>query len=61
VAFDCGLIGPLGYSADVSRTFRCGPGRPTEKQRTLYKLAYENIQQSLALIKPGITFKELSD
>jgi Xaa-Pro dipeptidase len=61
VAFDCGLVGPLGYSADVSRTFRCGPGRPTEKQRGLYKLAYENIQQNLELIKPGISFKELSD
>ena len=60
VAFDYGLVGPLGYSADISRTFRCGPGRPTEKQRGLYKLAYGNIQQNLELIKPGISFKELS-
>ena len=26
VAFDCGLVGPFGYSADVSRTFLCEPG-----------------------------------
>ena len=61
VAFDCGLVGPLGYSADVSRTFRCGPGRATEKQRTLYKLAHENIQHNLQLVKSGISFKELSE
>ena len=61
VAFDCGLVGPMGYSADVSRTFRCGPGRPTDKQRTLYKLAYDNIQSNLALVKAGVSFKELSD
>ena len=30
VPFDCGLIGPFGYSADISRTFFCEPGTPTD-------------------------------
>ena len=61
VAFDCGLIGPFGYSADVSRTFHCKPGKPTDTQKRLYQLAYENIQRNLALIKAGMTFRELSE
>jgi len=61
VAFDCGLIGPYGYSADVSRTFFCGPGAPTDQQRRLYQLAYENIQRNLELVKAGVTFRELSE
>ena len=61
VAFDCGLVGPFGYSADVSRTFLCEPGRPTEAQRTLYRLAYENIQRNLELVKAGVSYRELSE
>ena len=60
VAFDCGLIGPYGYSADISRTFFCEPGRPTDYQKRLYALAHENIQKNLELVKAGVTFKELS-
>ena len=60
VAFDCGLIGPHGYSADVSRTFFCEPGRPSAHQKQLYSLAYENIQKNLELVKAGVTFAELS-
>ena len=61
VAFDCGLIGPFGYSADISRTFFCEPGRPSDAQRRLYGLAYENIQRNLELIKAGVSFRELSE
>ena len=61
VAFDCGLVGPFGYSADVSRTFFCEPGAPTGAQKRLYRLAYENIQRNLELIKAGVSFRELSE
>ena len=61
VAFDCGLVGPMGYSADVSRTFFCEPGLPSDHQRTLYQLAYENIHRNLELVKAGISFRELSE
>ena len=61
VAFDADMVGPFGYCADVSRTFFCGPGKPTDAQRTLYKLAYEEIQHNAALIKPGVSFRELPE
>lgn len=61
VAFDADMVGPFGYCADVSRTFFCGPGKPSDAQRTLYKLAYEEIQHNATLIKPGVSFRELAE
>ena len=61
VAFDCGLVGPFGYSADVSRTFFCEPGTPSDAQKRLYQLACENIQRNLELIKAEVSFREVSE
>lgn len=61
VAFDCDMMGPFGYTADISRTFHCGPGRPTPAQRDLYKRAYEEVQHNMPLIRPGLTFREFSE
>ena len=61
VAFDADMVGPFGYCADVSRTFFCGPGRPTDAQRHLYKLAYEEIQHNLSLVKAGVAFREMTE
>jgi Xaa-Pro aminopeptidase len=61
VGFDCGMVGPYGYTADVSRTFLCPPGKPTREQRRLYRTAREQIEHNLALIRPGLSFRELCD
>ena len=61
VAFDTDLIGPFGYCADISRTFFCEPGQPTDLQRRVYQYAYEELHYNIDLIKPGLTYKELSD
>ncbi|KIC09105.1 hypothetical protein RA19_16940 [Leisingera sp. ANG-M1] len=61
VAFDTDMVGPFGYSADVSRTYFCGSGRPTAYQRELYSRAYEEIQHNLELMKPGMSFREVTD
>jgi Xaa-Pro aminopeptidase len=61
VAFDCGMVGPFGYCADVSRTFHCPPGKPTGAQRELYRLAAEALAFNLALIRPGLTYRELTE
>jgi Xaa-Pro dipeptidase len=61
VAFDTDLIGPLGYGADISRTFFCGPGKPNAEQRRLYSLAVEQIHYNLDLVKPGIGFREFTE
>ena len=61
VAFDTDMIGPFGYCADFSRTFHCGPGKPTPEQRDLYKLAYEEVHTNMALVKPGLSFREFTE
>ena len=55
------MIGPFGCCADVSRTFFCGPGRPTAVQKTLYALACEQIRHNLELVKPGVGFQEFAE
>lgn len=59
VAFDTDMIGPMGYFADISRTFYCRPGTPRQRQKFLYRLAMQEIEHNLQLIKPGKTFSEL--
>jgi Xaa-Pro aminopeptidase len=60
VSFDTDLIGPFGYCADLSRTFFCGPGRPSPEQRRLYGLALEQIHFNLELVRPGAAMAELT-
>lgn len=60
VSIDTDMVGPFGYDADISRTFFCGPGKPSEYQRTLYRLAYEQVYHNIALLRPGVTFREIS-
>lgn len=61
VAFDANLIGPFAYLADISRTFHCGPGRPSAEQRRLYSLAVDEIAHNMALIRPGLSFREFCE
>ena len=61
VAHDTDVVGPHGYYADFSRTFLCGGGRPTAAQRTLYGLACEQIHHNMALIRPGRSFREITE
>ena len=60
VAFDCDMIGPMGYCADISRTWLCGPGKPSKQQKALYKLAYEEVHHNISVLKAGMTFREFS-
>ncbi len=61
VAFDTDLIGPYGYCCDISRTYFCGPGRPSERQKELYGLAYEQIQTNIPLFRAGRTAREITE
>jgi Xaa-Pro aminopeptidase len=61
IGFDTDVVGCHGYYSDFSRTFHAGPDAPTEEQRTLYKIAYEQIQHNIGIIKPGMTFREYAD
>ena len=62
VSFDTDLIGPFGYCADISRSFFCGPGRPSDAQRRLYGLALEQVHYNIdALMRPGLDLREAAD
>ncbi len=61
VSFDTDMIGPFGYCADISRTYFCGPGRPSAEQRRLYRLAWEQIQHNMDLLGPGLGFREFAE
>jgi len=61
LAFDTDTIGCFGYYSDFSRTFHCGPGRPSARQRDLYKWAHEQVQHNLSIVRPGLTFREVAE
>ncbi|MGH7320367.1 MAG: M24 family metallopeptidase [Candidatus Rokuibacteriota bacterium] len=61
VAFDTDMAGPLGYFADVSRTYLCGDRRPTAEQRELYEFAHRFIQDTIPLFQPGMSFLEIAE
>ena len=59
VAFDTDMIGPFGYCADISRTWRCGNGKPSRQQQSAYRHAFEEVSYNIAQVTPGISFGEL--
>lgn len=61
VALDTDVVGCHGYYADFSRTFLVGDAAPSAAQRTLYRLAWEQIHHNLDLIRPGVRFGDLSE
>jgi Xaa-Pro aminopeptidase len=61
VALDTDMAGPLGYFADISRTFLCGDVKPNEEQIDAYKRAYEFVQVGIPKFRPGAAFKEIAE
>ncbi len=61
LAFDTDLIGPFGYCSDISRTFFCQPGKPSDEQRRLYAHAHNEVQHNIALLHPGMSFREFAE
>ena len=61
IAFDTDLIGPMGYYNDISRSWVVGDKGPSDAQRRLYALAYQQMQHNTELLRPGIGFLEYSD
>jgi Xaa-Pro dipeptidase len=61
VSFDTDLVGPYGYCSDISRSWRCGDGKPGDEQRRLYAAAHEQLHHDISILKPGMSFREISD
>ncbi len=59
LVFDCGMVGPFGYGADISRAFHCGPGKPSESQRDLYTRAWSEVAHNIQLMQSGASFREI--
>ncbi|MBG6164415.1 Xaa-Pro aminopeptidase [Labrenzia sp. EL_195] len=60
LAFDTDLVGPYGMCCDISRTWLCGDGQPTNEQRALYQMAADQIEANMKMLAPGRSFRELS-
>ncbi|WP_428641388.1 M24 family metallopeptidase [Roseibium sp.] len=61
IALDTDVVGCHGYYADFSRTFHSGPDKPTDAQRELYKVAFEQVHHNLNILKPGLSFRDYAD
>lgn len=61
VSFDTDMVGPYGYCSDVSRTFLCGEGPASNAQKTLYSLAVEQVEYNVAVLRPGLSFREYTE
>ena len=60
VALDTDLVGVYGYCVDISRTWVAGDRKPTPEQQQLFDVAYTHIREDMEVLKPGVTFKELT-
>ena len=60
LGFDTDLIGTYGICVDISRTWMVGDFEPTEEQKEHYRVAHEHIHANMELMKPGMTFEEIS-
>jgi len=61
IALDTDVVGCHGYYSDFSRTFHAGPNKPTDTQRELYKVAYEQVHHNMDILKPGMSFRDYAD
>ncbi|MEM6622543.1 MAG: dimethylsulfonioproprionate lyase DddP [Pseudomonadota bacterium] len=59
-AFDTDMIGVYGMCADLSRTWWIGPDEPSAEQRRLYREGHTLIMENVKMLKPGMTFREVS-
>ncbi len=60
LAFDTDLVGCYGMCADLSRTWFLGDQRPSDEQRRLFHEAHQQITQNMALLEPGMRFKDIT-
>lgn len=61
VAFDTDMVGPYSYFCDVSRTLLVGDGKPTDRQRDLYRHAYDEVYSNMERARAGVSFREFSE
>ncbi|WP_224824514.1 dimethylsulfonioproprionate lyase DddP [Cognatishimia sp. MH4019] len=60
VAFDTDLVGSYGICVDISRTWWVGDRAPRPDMIEAMRHGVEHIQTNMALLKPGVPFRELT-
>jgi len=60
VAFDTDLVGCYGICTDISRTWWVGDATPSDEMRRQMQIAHEHIVRNVEILKPGVSFKELT-
>ena len=60
LAFDTDLIGSYGICVDISRTWWIGDGKPRDDMVYAMRHAHEHIMTNMEMIRPGVSFKELT-
>ncbi len=60
VVFDCGMVGPFSYGADISRAYHCGPGKPSDYQKKLYTIAHSEVMENTRLVRSGAAFSDIA-
>ena len=58
IALDTDVVGCHMNYSDFSRTFHSGPDAPSQQQRTLYKVAMEQVHHNIDIIKAGMSFRD---
>jgi Xaa-Pro aminopeptidase len=61
LSFDTDLIGCYGMCTDISRSWFIGDGQPTQRQKDMHQLAHEHIMTNIDIIRPGMSFQELTE
>ncbi|WP_420407915.1 M24 family metallopeptidase [Hoeflea sp.] len=61
IALDTDVVGCHGYYSDFSRTFHSGPGKPTARQRELYRVAHEQVHHNMGILRAGMSFRDYAD
>ncbi len=61
LSFDTDLIGCYGMCTDISRSWFIGDGQPTPRQRAMHALAHEHIMTNIEQLRPGVSFRELTE
>lgn len=61
LAVDTDLVGPYGMCCDISRTWLCGDVEASAEQKNLYQVAHEHIMSNRELLRPGVSYRELTE
>lgn len=61
MAFDTDLIGPFGMCVDMSRSWLCGDGSPSDSQADVFARARDSIDHNIELFVAGTTYREITD